>query len=429
LAAISLNANAVPIHSNDCGRNPLNDNVAGPPKTTQLEALHGLARALASGEFRARAVLERACAAVAGGFGFQRVGIVRFLPDTSTLVPFAGHGLTMDEIRSLPPALPVGHFGAFARALATRRAVYVEDPSTEAAVPERIARDFGLKSFVIVPLTTDGRCFGFMTCDQRAQRFLLDEAEVDLLTTFGTLIAGFLEKAIEHGQLRRLNELKSQFVALASHELRTPAGSVYGAVRTLDEREHELTDEQRGELRRMLTEQSARLVDLVDSLLDLSRLEADAIRMAPIEIDVRARVVELARAVFDRSSDLTIDVPDDLRATVDPQAFDRVVSNLLVNARRHGGPPVVVTARRDGTDLDVVVEDRGAGVPSDFADRLFDRFHAARHGPRRRSRPGPRHRAILCARSRRQPHVRASEPAWRSLPAGPASRLIAHQFR
>ena len=172
-------------------RSPLNDNVAGPPKTTQLEALHGLARALASGEFRARAVLERACAAVAGGFGFQRVGIVRFLPDTSTLVPFAGHGLTMDEIRALPPALPVGNFGAFARALAMRRAVYVEDPSTEEAVPEQIARDFGLGSFVIVPLTTDGRCLGFMTCDQRAERFLLDEAEVDLLTTFGTLIAGF----------------------------------------------------------------------------------------------------------------------------------------------------------------------------------------------------------------------------------------------
>ena len=132
----------------------------------------------------------------------------------------------------------------------------------------------------------------------------------------------------------------------------------------------------------MLTQQSARLVDLVDSLLDLSRLEADAIRLAPTAIDVRARLVELARAVFDRSAELTIDVPDDLRATVDPQAFDRVMSNLLVYARRHGGPPVVVTARRDGSDLDVVVEDRGAGVPPDFADRLFDRFTrlATNHG-------------------------------------------------
>ena len=344
------------------------------PSHTQLEALHGLARALASGEFRARAVLERACAAVAGGFGFQRVGIVRFLPDSSTLLPFAGHGLTMDEIRSLPPSLPVGHFGAFGRALASRRAVYVEDPSNEAALPEQIARDFGLGSFVIVPLTTDGRCLGFMTCDQRAERFLLDAAEVDLLTTFGTLIAGFLEKAIEHGELRRLNELKSQFAALASHELRTPAAAVYGAVRTLDEREHDLTEEQRGELRRMLTQQSARLVELVDSLLDLSRLEADSIRIEPAEIDVQARLTELAADVFGSAADLRIDVPDGLRATVDPQAFDRVVSNLLVNALRHGAEPVVVSARRNGSELDLTVEDRGAGVPAGFAGSLFDRF-------------------------------------------------------
>ena len=156
----------------------------------------------------------------------------------------------------------------------------------------------------------------------------------------------------------------------------------YGAVRTLDEREHQLTDEQRGELRSMLTQQSARLVDLVDSLLDLSRLEADVIRMVPTEIDVSARLAELAGAVFDSGADLTIDVPNDLRATVDPQAFDRVVSNLLINARRHGGPPVVITTRRDGSDLDVVVEDRGAGVPSDFADSLFERFtrFATNHG-------------------------------------------------
>ena len=72
----------------------------------QLEALHVLARALAGGEFRARAVLERACAAVAGGFAFERVGIVRYIPETSTLIPFAAHGLTPAELGALPPALP-----------------------------------------------------------------------------------------------------------------------------------------------------------------------------------------------------------------------------------------------------------------------------------------------------------------------------------
>src|SRR4051794_24486702 len=97
----------------------------------QLEALHSLARALAGGEFRARAVLERACEAVADGFGFERVGIIRYVPETSTLVPFAGHGLTSSEASALPSALPVEHFDAFRRALATSRAVFVNDPGRE----------------------------------------------------------------------------------------------------------------------------------------------------------------------------------------------------------------------------------------------------------------------------------------------------------
>src|SRR5438128_1169881 len=109
--------------------------------------------------------------------------------------------------------------------------------SRSTAPPKEITRGFGIGSFVIVPLVSDGRCLGFLTCDERGEAFSLDAAEVDLLTTFGTLIAAFLERAIEHGELRRLNELKSQFAALASHELRTPVAAIYGAVRTLDERE------------------------------------------------------------------------------------------------------------------------------------------------------------------------------------------------
>src|SRR5206468_8766512 len=94
----------------------------------QLEALHGLARALAGGEFRARAVLDRACAAVAEGFAFERVGIVRFVAETSTLIPFAAHGLTTAELSSLPTAPPIRRFSAFQTALMSGPAVFVEAP-------------------------------------------------------------------------------------------------------------------------------------------------------------------------------------------------------------------------------------------------------------------------------------------------------------
>ena len=340
----------------------------------QLEALHVLARALAGGEFRARAVLERACAAVAGGFGFERVGIVRYIPETSTLIPFAAHGLTSAELGALPPALPIAHFSAFQEAVATGRAAFVEDPGGEEEVPEEIARGFGIGSFVIVPLVSDGRCLGFLTCDERGEAFSLDAAEVDLLTTFGTLIAAFLERAIEHGELRRLNELKSQFAALASHELRTPVAAIYGAVRTLDAREQVLSGEQQAELRRMLSQQSKRLFELVENLLDLSRLEADSLRISPTEVDVGERLEEIVDAVFDRNREVRIEVPGDLRAVVDVQAFDRIVSNLLSNAVRHGAPPFFVSAARTNDELSVTIEDRGSGVAEEFVGSLFERF-------------------------------------------------------
>jgi signal transduction histidine kinase len=340
----------------------------------QLEALHVLAHALAVGEFRARAVLERACAAVAGGFGFERVGIVRYLPETSTLIPFAAHGLTSAELTTLPPALPIAHFSAFRDALASGKAVFVEEPGGEEAVPEEIARGFGIGSFVIVPLVSDGRCLGFMTCDERGEAFSLDAAEVALLTTFGTLIAAFLERAIEQGELRRLNELKSQFAALASHELRTPVAAIYGAVRTLDEREQELSAKQQAELRRMLSQQSKRLFELVENLLDLSRLEADSLRISPTEIDVRARLAEIVDAVFDGGREVRIEVPGNLRAVIDPEAFDRILSNLLTNAMRHGAPPFFLAAARTNSELSVTVEDRGGGVAEEFVGSLFERF-------------------------------------------------------
>src|SRR5206468_11620833 len=163
---------------------------------------------------------------------------------------------------------------------------------------------------VIVPLVSEGRCLGFLTCDERGGTFTLEPAEVDLLTTFGTLIAAFLEKAIEHGELRRLNELKSQFAALASHELRTPAAAIYGAVRTLDEREEQLEPEQRAELRRMLSHQAKRLLELVENLLDLSRLEADSIRIAPTRIEVAERLKLIIDTAL--AANVTLDAPADL---------------------------------------------------------------------------------------------------------------------
>jgi len=293
------------------------------------------------------------------------------VPETSTLVPFAAHGLTGPELRSLPSSLPIGTFGAFERSLASGQASFVMDPAGE-AVPPAVVDGFGIGSFVIVPLFSEGRCLGFMTCDQRGDVFTLDTDEIELLTTFAMLIAAFLEKAIAHGELRRLNELKGQFAALASHELRTPVAAIYGAAMTLEERGAELSPEHERQLRDLLSQQSQRLLELVENLLDLSRLEADSIRIEPERLLVTKRLKEIVATIFDGG--VTLEAVDDLSAVVDGYAFDRIVSNLLGNARRHGAPPVLVSAQRQDGELRVTVEDRGQGIPADFVGSLFDRF-------------------------------------------------------
>jgi two-component system, OmpR family, sensor histidine kinase MtrB len=169
--------------------------------------------------------------------------------------------------------------------------------------------------------------------------------------------------------------LKSEFVALAAHELRNPLSSIYGIYVTIDERADKLAEPDRLALREALRAQTARIRKLIEQLLDLSRLDLTAIRLAPELIRLRPKIDELVRALVGTRRDaVTICVQADLEVVVDPTALDRMLSNLVANALRHGEPPVTVTAARHDTHLRLTVEDRGQGVSSELLPRLFDRF-------------------------------------------------------
>ncbi len=82
----------------------------------------------------------------------------------------------------------------------------------------------------------------------------------------------------------------------------------------------------------------------------------------------------VASAAGERAGDVRIDIDPALEAVADETAFDRIVSNLLVNAFRYGEPPVVVRAEERDDGFRLTVEDRGAGVPPEFVPDLFERF-------------------------------------------------------
>jgi signal transduction histidine kinase len=206
--------------------------------------------------------------------------------------------------------------------------------------------------------------------------------EMRLLRTLAALTALALDRSRLFAQerdarlaLERADEIKTNFVALAAHELRTPAATVHGLVETIYVRRDELSETQLRELEEALREQTARLRRLVDQLLDMSRLDAEAVKIEPEPLKIRERVEEvLALNAGERAPDVTVDVPGELQAKVDSAAFERILSNLIVNALRYGEPPVKVSAHQTDRHFRLTVEDSGEGVAPEFVPNLFDRF-------------------------------------------------------
>jgi signal transduction histidine kinase len=212
------------------------------------------------------------------------------------------------------------------------------------------------------------------------------EEELNLLHTLGVLTSLALDRVrlfeAEHLarlELERANQVKSRFVALAAHELRTPMTTIYGFVQTLHQRAGELDEQRKEELWQTLSQQTERMAKLIEQLLDLSRLDADAIEIKPAPLSVREVLEEIALAAADDAGLVEIEAPEALVVPADRSALERIVGNLVTNAFRYGAPPVRIIAEQLDSQLAIVVEDAGNGVDPAFLPELFEPFTRSDH--------------------------------------------------
>ena len=234
--------------------------------------------------------------------------------------------------------------------------------------------------------------------------------ELRVLRTLGALTGLALDRSRlfsdereSRAALERANEVKTSFVALAAHELRTPVATIDGIVQTLHMRGDRLSEDRRALLEDTLRHQSEHMRVLVDQLLDLSRLEAEAVAIEPAPIAVRERVEHIvARTAGERADEVRVEIDDGLETLADPNAFERIVTNLVTNAFRYGSPPVFVRAERVDRHFRLAVEDRGAGVPPEFVPDLFERF--TRSSPSRQRVGDGTGLGLAIARSYAQAH-------------------------
>jgi signal transduction histidine kinase len=178
---------------------------------------------------------------------------------------------------------------------------------------------------------------------------------------------------------REVDLLKDSLVATASHELRTPLTSVLGFASTLGRSWDQIPDGERRRYLDIIESQARRLVDIVDDTLEQARLDNRSISVTAVPIDARAAIESMLRTMTD-VADVTIRGDAGNVCIADLQHLDRILVNLLSNARKYGQPPIIIScetvidADHPRGAVAIRVIDHGAGIAPSFRPRMFDRF-------------------------------------------------------
>jgi signal transduction histidine kinase len=211
-----------------------------------------------------------------------------------------------------------------------------------------------------------------------AEGLLATRLPVEREDEFGAWATSFNEmaEALE-AKITELSEAQARerrFTADVAHELRTPLTAVVNEASLLAEHIERMPTEARRPAE-LLVADVARLRDLVEDLMEISRLDAGTQPLRPERVDLGSLVASAVRA---RGWDerLRLDA-DEVVLTSDPRRLERIVANLVGNALEHGGREVAVRVGRDGVGAFVEVSDRGQGIAREDLPHLFDRFYKA----------------------------------------------------
>ncbi len=183
---------------------------------------------------------------------------------------------------------------------------------------------------------------------------------------------------------RTVEQVKSDFVAAVSHQLRTPLTSIYGFAETLLRQDVLFDEDERRTFLSYIASESERLTGIVDELLNVARLDAGDLHVEPEPIDVASVVSEVVQSAEDTGAlnghRFVVDLPPEpLSAEADREKLRQVFSILVENALKYspnGGTVTVGARRREGT-VEVRVVDEGTGIPPAEQERIFRKFYRA----------------------------------------------------
>lgn len=185
----------------------------------------------------------------------------------------------------------------------------------------------------------------------------------------------FIFQITDITERRELETLRERFIAHAAHELRTPATVIAGTATLLHDSRDVMKPADVDHCIGALFRQSQRLIAMVGNLLDLARLKEGRLLTSIEPLDLAPAVAEALEAAPPPSeTTVEVDVADETKLLADRDSLNQILSNLLVNAYRYGGPKVRLTATTDDGRVALSVGDDGPGVPPDVVPRMFEPF-------------------------------------------------------
>jgi len=181
-------------------------------------------------------------------------------------------------------------------------------------------------------------------------------------------------------RFRQADEMKNTFISAVSHELKTPVALIKGYANTMRRSDANWNADVMRESLKVIEEESDRLAELIENLLDASRAQAGHFKLTPVELDIDDLVVRVVRKFEPQAKfhPIVADVrPDMPLVFADEARVTQVLSNLIGNAIKYSpeDTDVRITARATPNEVIISVDDEGPGIPPEEQERIFERFY------------------------------------------------------
>jgi signal transduction histidine kinase/CheY-like chemotaxis protein len=306
--------------------------------------------------------------------------------ETAEFRPAAAHGVSLEASGESGPHVIEGNGPVGMPAFDLRPVRHGGEGVAPFAVPNIQGR---ATSLLAVPLTQGSKALGVLVALDKAGGFSQDDQE--FLSLFASQVAVQIRNSQLFEHTKSLDRLKSEFVAVVSHETRTPLTSVKGALELLFDERYFQNNEQQVKLLTIAHANAERMLLLINDILDFSKLESASLPMTierqRLEPVVRQAAHNLRMLIEERRIQLELELPADLPDTlIDAHRIAQVLTNLLSNAIKFSpaGGQIEVAVRPHGKALRVEVRDHGEGIASKDVPKLFRKFQQIDSGATRK---------------------------------------------